>query len=634
MIGKIFNNRYQIIEKLGAGGTAIVYRGQDMLLNRMVTVKILREEFASNQDFVRRFRHEAQAVASLSHHNIVSVYDVGYEENMHYIVMEFVEGESLKEYIKRKGVLKLNEACNIITQILAGLQHAHEHGIIHRDIKPHNILLGKDGRAKVTDFGIAVGMSDVTLTYNTSSRIMGSVHYISPEQVQGLPVTEKSDIYSVGVVFYEMLTGRLPYVGETPISIAMQHVQGELILPHQINPEIPMGVSYVVMRAMRKNPETRYENAREMAEAIRAAYEGSVEPQDGEEAALAGAGSRQAGSSRRKPPEAKAQAEAGRSRRGLVPGRIVLAVLGVAALAALIFLVGKLVTSFTGDSDSALVPYVVGMTLEQAESAFADQDIIANPIYKTSDTQEAGIVIAQSVAADQKVSKGRTIDITVSEGPAAVEVPALAVAGMTQRIAELTLSNLGLEAVTTEEYNKDVAKGEVIMQSPEAGTRVPPGSTVTLLISLGEEPVQFTMEKLVGKTLDEAYQYADENGLTISAVNPATSYQYEANVVTAQSLDPGARVQTGDQLELTVSEGPGPVGESIAYDYLVPMLVSEPEAERYVVAVVTDDTGSTTVYEGMAEAGSTITFNITYIGSATLNISVDGQFADSKVLHP
>ena len=199
---------------------------------------------------MRRFRHEAQAVASLSHPNIVAVYDVGFEENMHYIVMEFVEGESLKEYIKRKGVLKLSEACNIITQILAGVQHAHEHGIIHRDIKPHNILLGKDGRAKVTDFGIAVGMSDVTLTYNTSSRIMGSVHYISPEQVQGTAVTEKSDIYSAGVVFYEMLTGRLPFVGETPISIAMQHVQGELILPHQVNPDVPMGISYVVMRAM------------------------------------------------------------------------------------------------------------------------------------------------------------------------------------------------------------------------------------------------------------------------------------------------------------------------------------------------------------------------------------------------
>jgi len=630
MIGKIFNNRYQIIEKLGAGGTAIVYRGQDMLLNRMVTVKILREEFASNQDFVRRFRHEAQAVASLSHHNIVSVYDVGYEENMHYIVMEFVEGESLKEYIKRKGVLKLNEACNIITQILAGLQHAHEHGIVHRDIKPHNILLGKDGRAKVTDFGIAVGMSDVTLTYNTSSRIMGSVHYISPEQVQGLPVTEKSDIYSVGVVFYEMLTGRLPYVGETPISIAMQHVQGELILPHQINADVPMGISYVVMRAMRKNPETRYESAREMAEAIRAAYEGSVEQPEAEQAALTPAAGRAPRPHRPAGSETRSQEDASRPARGFNPLRLTLALVGAALLVLIIFLAGKLIASFNNDDDKVRVPYVVGMTLEQAETAFADQGLTANPVYKTSDTVDADVVIAQSVAEDQVVSIGRVIDITVSSGPASVEVPPLI--GVTQRIAELSLSNLGLKAEIDEEYNKDVAKGEVIMQSPEAGVKVQPGTTVTLLISLGEQPVQFTMENLVGKTLDEAYQYADENGLIISTVNPAESYQYEANVVTYQSLTANSRVQTGDSLELTVSEGPGPIGKTIEYEYLVPMLVSDPDAQRYVVAVITDNAGASTVYDGPAEAGETILFTITYVGTATLNISVDGQPAASEVL--
>ncbi|MCL1816160.1 MAG: protein kinase, partial [Clostridiales bacterium] len=219
MIGKLFNNRYLIQEKLGSGGTAIVYKGQDTLLNRMVTVKILREEYASNDEFVRRFRREAQAVASLSHGNIVAVYDVGYEENMHYIVMEFVEGQSLKEYIKEKGALPVHIAAAIMMQVLDGIGYAHEHSIIHRDIKPHNILLGKDGRAKVTDFGIAVGMTDMTQTYNTSSRIMGSVHYIAPEQVQGQPVAEKSDIYSAGVVFYEMLTGQLPFTGDTPISI-------------------------------------------------------------------------------------------------------------------------------------------------------------------------------------------------------------------------------------------------------------------------------------------------------------------------------------------------------------------------------------------------------------------------------
>ena len=377
MIGKLFNNRYQIVEKLGAGGTAIVYRGQDMLLNRAVTIKILREEFATNSDLVRRFRHEAQAVASLSHPNIVSVYDVGYEENMHYIVMEFIEGESLKEYIKRKGALRLAEACNIISQILAGVQHAHEHGIIHRDIKPHNILLGVDGRAKVTDFGIAVGMSDVTMTYNSTSRIMGSVHYISPEQVQGLAVTDRSDIYSCGVVFYEMLTGRVPYQGETPISIAMQHVQGELILPNQVNPEVPAGLSYVVTRAMRKNPETRYNSASEMADAVRAAYQGVLdtardEGEPGPVSTAATAKSALLGKIKREaePGEADAAAAPPRARRTgprLSVNRVLLLVLAVALVGFIIWMATQL-TGFLVEDENAIVPSLDGMT----QASFCD----------------------------------------------------------------------------------------------------------------------------------------------------------------------------------------------------------------------------------------------------------------------
>lgn len=241
------------------------------------------------------------------------------------------------------------------------------------------------------------------------------------------------------------------------------------------------------------------------------------------------------------------------------------------------------------------------------------------------------MVIQQAVAADQEVTKGRTIDLTVSDGPAAVTVPPLV--GVTQRIAELTLANLGLMAAITEEFNKDVPKGEVIMQSPEAETKAAPGSTVTLLISLGEEPVQFNMENLVGMTLDEAYQYADENGLIITAVTPAASYQYAVNVVTAQSLAQGARVQTGDKLELTVSEGPGPVGKTISYEYFVPIQQADPEAERHVVAVVTDETGSFTAYDGYAKSGTTVVFDVSYVGAASISITVDGQFADSRVLN-
>lgn len=634
MIGKLFNQRYQIIEKLGAGGTAIVYRGQDTLLNRAVTIKILREEYAGNNDFVRRFRHEAQAVASLSHPNIVAVYDVGFEENMHYIVMEFVEGESLKEYIKRKGVLKLSEACNIITQILAGVQHAHEHGIIHRDIKPHNILLGKDGRAKVTDFGIAVGMSDVTLTYNTSSRIMGSVHYISPEQVQGTAVTEKSDIYSAGVIFYEMLTGRLPFVGETPISIAMQHVQGELILPHQVNPDVPMGISYVVMRAMRKNPETRYASASEMAEAVRAAYQGSMDgvpveaPTD--EPVVVSQRKRQQKKEEHNYPDEEAK----RSARRFTAGRVVLFALAAVLVVGIVWMAGRLFDALNRE-ETVTVPYVVGMTQEQAETALIDRQLVPVVVEKNSTTVASGLVITQSVAAEQEVSPGREIEITVSLGEPLIDVPSLV--GSSQRIAEMTLTNLGLLYVVNTEYNEEIPEGQVIMQSPDENAQVAAGSTVTLLVSLGKEPVKFSMQPLVGKTLEEAQAYIEENGLVLTIVTPTASYEYEENVVVTQSLAPGTEVETGDEIELTVSEGPGPTAKTYIMEYDLPQDYEEDEdgderpveIEHSVVITVEDVKGLREVFNQVLAGGSLVTHAVEYYNEAVITLLVDGVVVDS-----
>lgn len=634
MIGKLFNQRYQIIEKLGAGGTAIVYRGQDTLLNRAVTIKILREEYAGNNDFVRRFRHEAQAVASLSHPNIVAVYDVGFEENMHYIVMEFVEGESLKEYIKRKGVLKLSEACNIITQILAGVQHAHEHGIIHRDIKPHNILLGKDGRAKVTDFGIAVGMSDVTLTYNTSSRIMGSVHYISPEQVQGTAVTEKSDIYSAGVVFYEMLTGRLPFVGETPISIAMQHVQGELILPHQVNPDVPMGISYVVMRAMRKNPETRYASASEMAEAVRAAYQGSMDgvpveaPTD--EPVVVSQRKRQQKKEEHNYPDEEAK----RSARRFTAGRVVLFALAAVLVVGIVWMAGRLFDALNRE-ETVTVPYVVGMTQEQAKTALIDRQLVPVVVEKNSTTVASGLVITQSVAAEQEVSPGREIEITVSLGEPLIDVPSLL--GSSQRIAEMTLTNLGLLYVVNTEYNEEIPEGQVIMQSPDENAQVAAGSTVTLLVSLGKEPVKFSMQPLVGKTLEEAQAYIEENGLVLTIVTPTASYEYEENVVVTQSLAPGTEVETGDEIELTVSEGPGPTAKTYIMEYDLPQDYEEDEdgderpveIEHSVVITVEDVKGLREVFNQVLAGGSLVTHAVEYYNEAVITLLVDGVVVDS-----
>lgn len=629
MIGKIFNNRYQIVEKLGAGGTAIVYRGQDMLLNRAVTIKILREEFVNNSELVRRFRHEAQAVASLSHSNIVSVYDVGYEESMHYIVMEFVEGESLKEYIKRKGPLRLSEACNIITQILAGVQHAHEHGIVHRDIKPHNILLGVDGRAKVTDFGIAVGMSDVTMTYNSTTRIMGSVHYISPEQVQGQSATDRSDIYSCGVVFYEMLTGRVPYQGETPISIAMQHVQGELILPNQVNPQVPASISYVVTRAMRRNPDTRYESAAEMADAVRSAYQ-SVQEGEGDQATEITLSMK--GPLKRKKDDAagaRSASEAKGSRR-FGPGRIALLALAVALVGLIIWMSTQL-TGLLMHDDAVAVPAVEGLPQDQAEAALADAGLTFKIDYKTSDTVAEGVVISQSVPAEQKVNAGREIGLTVSSGAAKVEVPQLV--GSSQRIAQLTLANLGLAVEIDSEYNDEVDKDQVIMQSPESGTLVMPGSAVKLLISLGEEPVTFSITDLRGLTLAEAQKYIGDNKLNLARIDRQRSDEVEAGIVIGQSPEEGVSVSSGDQVTLTVSEGPGPVLRTYAVSYRLSEDVDEEgqplEVIHTVSVSVSDIKGSREVFSQQFSGGSSVACTVEYYNSATVTVYVDGAEVQS-----
>ncbi|PKM80999.1 MAG: serine/threonine protein kinase, partial [Firmicutes bacterium HGW-Firmicutes-13] len=263
MIGRTLANRYQIEEKIGDGGMAVVYKGCDILLNRFVTVKILRAQFALDENFVSRFRREAQAAASLSHPNIVNIYDVGEEEDTYYIVMEYIDGKSLKELINEKGRLPVNQAVNIARQICEGLVHAHKNKIIHRDIKPHNILITRDGRVKVTDFGIARAVTAATLTYNNNV-IMGSVHYFAPEQAKGGLAGEKADLYSLGIVIYEMLTGEVPFSGDSPISIALKHLQENIKSPVEINPDIPPNLEKIILKAAEKDISLRYQNAEEM----------------------------------------------------------------------------------------------------------------------------------------------------------------------------------------------------------------------------------------------------------------------------------------------------------------------------------------------------------------------------------
>ncbi|MBW7459196.1 Stk1 family PASTA domain-containing Ser/Thr kinase, partial [Paenibacillus sepulcri] len=262
MIGHELGGRYEIITRIGGGGMALVYKAHDILLNRKVAVKILRQQFVHDEEFIRRFRREAQSAGALSHPNVVSIYDVGQEDETHYIVMEYVEGHNLNEIIQERAPLQPEEAVRIAIQICDALEHAHHNQIIHRDIKPHNILIGKNGRVKVTDFGIARAVTSSTITQTGS--VLGSVHYFSPEHAKGISTGEKSDLYSLGIVLYQMLTGKLPFLGESPISVALKHLQETFEEPRVVNPYIPQSVENVILRAMRKNPSERYNSADEM----------------------------------------------------------------------------------------------------------------------------------------------------------------------------------------------------------------------------------------------------------------------------------------------------------------------------------------------------------------------------------
>jgi serine/threonine-protein kinase len=659
VIGKLFNQRYLIQEKLGSGGTAIVFKGQDTLLNRMVTVKILREEYASNEDFVRRFRREAQAVASLSHGNIVAVYDVGFEENMHYIVMEFVEGQSLKECIKERGALPVQEAASVMIQILEGISYAHEHGIIHRDIKPHNILLGKDGRAKVTDFGIAVGMTDMTQTYNTSSRIMGSVHYIAPEQVQGQAVTEKSDIYSAGVVFYEMLTGQLPFTGDTPISIAMQHVQGELILPHQMNTRVPMGLSYVVMRAMRKNPETRYDNVREMIEATRSVTEGlnSVyvpPPEEGAEnarplsalapvkdseparpatarrPAIFNKRAKEERAPREQPPPPDFRRERNAPRRRVSVMSIILVLLLLAFAATMVWAVGKLYEIFNSGPDTVTtttvtVPSVVGMDSAEAVALLMELELNPSLSRKNDEIILIDKVMYQSLPASSEAARGKEIVLTVSDGPRLTEVPG--VIGDSEILADRKLQNKGLiPAYLEPEYNEDFPAGDIFRQDPAPGAQVKGGTEVELTVSLGPEPEPVTVPNVVEKTFDEAKKLLEEAGLVVGKIKPEDSNTYNADIVIGQSARAGSELNAGDSVDLTVSRGPGPVTQTkfAPLRYVVP----DDGMSHRITIVVDDQQGPPHKwYEQVRSPGDAIAEQVPYLAPATIYLYCDDDLA-------
>ena len=566
-------DRYQIVAKLGSGGTAVVYKAIDTVLNREVTVKILQEQFTSNQKFVMRFRKEAQAIAALSHPNIVSVYDVGCsDEGEPYLIMEYVEGRTLKEIINKMGPLSLDRSLDYTHQILAGLNHAHSYGVIHRDIKPQNIMITPEGQVKIMDFGLAMNLTDTTITYDTS--VFGSVYYIAPEIAQKGSGDARVDIYSTGIVLYEMLTCQLPYTGDSPITIALQHVEGDYTPIDDIDEDIPYEVARIVDKAMSVNPADRYSNTKIMMGDIETAadeYDVILTPiqmtagskpqktrtrsanssfddyEDYEDRRSSRRGQNRDNGSDRNRGRSNNKKKKEKSNKKLVVA-IVIAALAIVLFAAGGFaLINKLISG-----EEVVVPQVVGMKQDQAVTELEALNLKYKIIEGESDEYDPGYVIDQSIEAGTKVKEGKIIEITVCVGSDAVEVPD--VTDKTEDAATVILENAGFKVEVKEENSKDVEKGKVIRQSPSAGQKLDKGQTVIIVVSTGEEDV--TVPNVTGLTKDDAIAKLSAANLRYSITSYEYSDSYAAGYVMYQNYGSGEKVAPDTVINIKISKGP------------------------------------------------------------------------------
>ncbi|MFG0212500.1 Stk1 family PASTA domain-containing Ser/Thr kinase [Brevibacillus porteri] len=609
MEGQRLGGRYQIESRVGGGGMAIVYKAKDLILNRQVAVKVLRSQFGTDEDFVNRFRREAQAVASLSHPNVVGVYDVGQEGDTHYMVMEYIEGYTLKEVIIQRGALPVEEAVRIAEQICDALDHAHQNQIIHRDIKPHNIMIGKNGRVKVTDFGIARAVTSATITHTNA--MLGSVHYFSPEQARGGITGEKSDIYSLGIVLYEMVTGELPFSGDSPISVALKHLQEPLPEPRQVNPAIPQSVENVILKALVKDPFLRYASASEMLEDLetclfpeRLNEEKLTFPVDEEMTRvvpiitpdmLDGHTNGKTGGAGRSRYEQRTDEEDAKPAKKKWWVKALLWVGGIGLFFVLAFFGFNLLLNLFPSVPEAQVPHVEGIEVTLAEKKIQDAKLVARIVEEANDTIEKGMVIRQDPAPPMRLKENSVVTLYVSKGQQEINMPNLVT--LPRATAEEALKSNGfkLENVTFVEEEDDKAEvGTVIKQSPAANEKVFPTKTnVTVTISKGKAFVK--MPDVRNKSVEAAQVELFKRGLSVGKITEVPTYTTDKPgiVLSTHPYDPGMDVQKDVAVPLEVSNGQYPQDAKLAN---VPVYVEVVPGETLEVKIeVTDARGEAKV---------------------------------------
>ncbi|MDR7869894.1 MAG: Stk1 family PASTA domain-containing Ser/Thr kinase [Tissierellaceae bacterium] len=584
MIGKILGDRYEIIEQIGGGGMAIVYKAKCHLLNRFVAIKILRNEFLDDEDFIRKFKRESQAAASLSHPNIMNIYDVGVQEldgkQIHYIVMEYIKGKTLKELIKEKVKLSLDETINYSIQILEALRHAHLNHIVHRDIKPQNIMINEDNIIKVTDFGIARAATSSTLT--TTSNVLGSVHYFSPEQARGGYTDEKSDIYSLGIVMYEMITGKLPYDGETPISVALKHVQENIIPPREVDSTIPVGLESIILKCVQKRQSDRYDNVGSVISDLKSLKNNNfvVNPDTGEQPTrMIPIIKEESVEEMSNSSNAKGKKRTkNKNKKGDGGIKMILLAILLAFLVVTIVFAGWLKLQNFFDVAEVIVPDLRGMTETEAREEIESLGLIFNVKGTATSTEYgSGKVISQSVKENSKVNEGFTIDVVISEGKDLVRVPGLV--NKTYEEAERLLNDAGLEVGERKYEPSDVTPNNIVMkQEPEAFTTLAPGSKVHLVISKGEEIKTISMPNLVGMNVIDAQNEILKYDLVVGE----TKEEYNnapVGEVFWQSYEPGNEVETKTAVDLYISLGP----EEAEEPEPVEQPVDDPNTEKGII---------------------------------------------------
>ena len=660
--GSYLINRYEIIMKIGSGGMADVYKAKDHVLNRLVAIKVLKQEYSTDATFVKKFRVEAQSAAGLSHPNIVNVYDVGEDDGVYFIVMELVQGITLKNYIDMKGKLDIREALNISVQIASGLSAAHENRIIHRDIKPQNIIMSRDGKVKVTDFGIAKVADSTTVTTTAA----GTVHYISPEQARGGYSDERSDIYSLGITMYEMVTGRVPFEGETNVAVALMHIQSEITPPRQLEPSIPVSLEKIILKCTQKKPERRYASARELIADLRK-VEGEEEKPVQKPV-------------QKKRPVKKKDIEEDNDdfdkdeeddddeevNPALSKVMMALGIGGFIILAVIIFFIIGHAAGFFGGSGSLFghknkdtstesistesvsdtssdtstagervtVPDLSKKTEDEAKAALKELRLGVNVQTGTSDDVPEGQVYDQSPAAGTKVDVHTQVTINISSGKEKFSLDD--VTGMQYQQAQAQLENDGLVVSLEFDYSDSVGSDKVISTSPKAGSQVAKGDTITITASKGKETKTTTVPNLLGQNIDDAIQMIKDAGLTYNGKSSDYSDSYSENQVMNQSISAGKTVDEGTTISLTVSLG------SRVTSYSASIPIESPfgrditdgdgntdvyDSGQVTVVVYKPDGSSETVYDQNTSEGSlpgSVSTTSTASGSGTVYVYLNG----------